>query len=131
MMKHPCIMVVDDDKDIRRMVSRALELEGFDVAVAGDGNSALTLLEERMPKLVILDITMPGLDGYSVIESIREHYNIPIIMLTARTETASLKKALNLGADDYVKKPFSTKILIARVRAKLRRVSPRVITDKR
>lgn len=121
MTKQPCIMVVDDDKDIQRMVSRTLELEGFDVAIAGDGNSALTLLEKRRPILVILDIKMPGLDGYQVIEAIREHHNIPIIMLTATTEIASLKKSLYLGADDYVTKPFSTKILIARVRAKLRR----------
>ncbi len=121
MTQHPCVMVVDDDKDIQRIVSRALELEGFDVVIAGDGNSALTLLEERKPKLVILDITMPRLDGYSVIKAIRKHHDTPIIMLTARVEISSLEKALNLGADDYIKKPFSTKVLVARVRAKLRR----------
>ena len=123
MTKRTCIMVVDDDRETRRMLGRTFELEGFDVIAAGDGNSALNLLEERRPDLAVLDIIMPGLDGYQVIEAIRKHHNIPIVMLTAKSEIASLKKALNLGADDYLTKPCNTKILLARIRAKLRRAS--------
>ena len=120
-IKKSCIMVVDDDNEMRQMVGRTLELEGFDVAQAENGNSALALLEERRPELVVLDIKMPGLDGYSVVEAIRKHHDIPIIMLTATSGVDSLKKALSLGADDYMTKPFSPKILVARVRSKLRR----------
>jgi len=116
-------MIADDDIEIRRMVSRALELEGFEVAIASDGKSALTLLKKSNPVLAILDIMMPGLTGFEVVESIRQTSQIPVIMLTARSEVASLKKALSLGADDYVTKPFNIQILIARVRAKLRRSS--------
>ena len=123
MTERPCIMIADDDIEIRRMVSRALELEGFEVAIASDGKSALTLLKKSNPVLAILDIMMPGLTGFEVVESIRQTSQIPVIMLTARSEVASLKKALSLGADDYVTKPFNIQILIARVRAKLRRSS--------
>jgi DNA-binding response OmpR family regulator len=115
------IMVVDDNQEMLKILHRTLELEGFDAIVVADGNSALTLLEETDPDLVILDIMMPGLDGFQTIDLIRERSSVPIIMLTARAEVTALQRSLFLGADDYIIKPFSTRALIARIRAKLRR----------
>ena len=116
-------MVVDDDQDMLRMLNRTLELEGYGVVIAADGSSALALLEDCRPDLVILDIMMPGRDGFQVLDVIRQRSNVPVIMLTARCEVTSLQKALVLGADDYVRKPFRTRELVARIRAKLRRAS--------
>ena len=126
MKKHPCIMVVDDDQAILRLLKRTLEPEEYGVVVTTDGRSSLTLLEEHKPDLVILDIMMPGLDGFQVLDLIRQRSNIPVIMLTARREVTSLNEALGLGADDYVRKPFHTRELLARIRAKLRRAGPEV-----
>ena len=116
------ILVVDDDIEILEMLSRTLELEGFDVATAADGRSALTILEDSGPDLVILDIIMPEIDGFQVLDITRRRSNVPIIMLTGKCDVDSLRDALELGADDYVKKPFRPRELLARVRAKLRRV---------
>jgi len=121
MKKHPCILVVDDDQAILRLLKRTLEPEGFGVVIASNGRSALALLEEHKPDLIILDIMMPGLDGFQVLDLIRQRSNIPVIMLTARGEVTSLNEALGLGADDYVRKPCSTRELLARIGAKLRR----------
>ena len=122
MKKHPSILVVDDDQEILRMLKRTLELEGYAVATAADGESALTLLEEQEPHLIILDIIMPELDGFQVLDLIRQRCNIPVIMLTSESAVTTVRDALALGADDYVTKPFHTRILVARIRAKLRRV---------
>ena len=121
MKKGPTIMVVDDDVAIVKMLERILRLEGYDVITAGDGKAALLLLEKAKPDLVILDIMMPGLDGVQVLQLMRERSNVPVIMLTARDEDFSIKQTLELGADDYVKKPFRTPVLLARIQAKLRR----------
>ena len=121
MKKHPHIIVVDDEKEILRLLKRTLEPEGYDVATVNGGVSALLLMEERQPDLVILDIMMPGLDGFRVLELIRQHSNVPVIMLTARGEVTTVRDALVLGADDYMRKPFHTRELLARIRAKLRR----------
>ena len=127
MGERPYIMVVDDDQDMLRILGRTLELEGFDVDVAHNGQSALAIMEERRPDLVVLDIMMPELDGFQVLDLIRQRYSIPVIMLTARREVTSMQKALGLGADDYVTKPFSIRILLARIRAKLRRAESGVL----
>ncbi len=124
MKKHTYIMVVDDEQAILRLLSRTLEPEGYGVVVADNGRSALELLEEHKPDLVILDIMMPGLNGFQVLDLIRQRSNIPVIMLTARREVTTLRDALALGADDYVRKPFATRELVARIRAKLRRTTP-------
>ena len=124
------LLVVDDDQEVLRMVNRLFELEGYDVVTAADGKSAMALLEEHEPDLIVLDIMMPELNGFQVLDLVRQSSDIPIIMLTARSEVTTLHNALALGADDYVKKPFHTRELLARVRAKLRRggsdVSPPV-----
>jgi DNA-binding response OmpR family regulator len=120
------IMVVDDDQEIQKLLNRTLELEDFDAIVCANGDAALTLLEETQPDLVILDIIMPGLDGFQTLDLIRKRSDVPVIMLTARSEVAALKRSLLLGADDYISKPFSTRALIARIRAKLRRTQQEV-----
>ena len=121
MKRHQLILVVDDDQEMLRMLNRALELEGYGVAIAADGRAALILMEEQEPDLVILDIVMPELDGFQVLDLIRQRCNVPVIMLTARCEVTTLRDALVRGADDYVRKPFRTRELLARVQAKLRR----------
>ena len=121
MNKRRNIMVVDDDLEMLRLVERTLELEGHDVIVAADGASALMLFRDREPDLVILDIMMPGPDGFQVLDSIRQCSDVPVVMLTAKCGVDSLDKALALGADDYVRKPFRPLELMARVQAKLRR----------
>jgi DNA-binding response OmpR family regulator len=114
-------MVVDDDKEMLKLLNHVLVREGFDTVVIADGNSALTLLGQTNPDLVVLDIMMPGLDGFQMLDLIREQSDVPIIILSAKQEAESLRKALLLGADDYVRKPFSTRSFVARIRAKLRR----------
>ena len=120
------IMIVEDNIDESKLIKMALEPEGYGVVLAGDGRSALALLEERRPDLVILDIMMPGLDGFQVLEHIRQRSNVPVIMLTGRCEVTALHDALTIGADDYVRKPFGTRELVARIRAKLRRAQPEI-----
>ena len=122
MKRNQLILVVDDDQEILKMLNSILKLEGYDVALAADGKSAMALLEEHKPDLVILDIVMPELDGFQVLDLIRQRSDVPVIMLTARYEVTTLRDALVLGADDYVRKPFRTRVLLARIRAKLRRV---------
>jgi len=126
MKKHTCIMVVDDEPGVRKLLKRCLEPEGYDVITALDGNAALALMGKCQPDLVILDIMMPGLDGFQVLRLIRQRSNIPVLMLTARREAETVRDALNLGADDYVRKPFHTRELVARIRAKLRRVGTEI-----
>ena len=121
MKKRLYIMVVDDEQAILSLLKRTLEPEGYGVVAADNGRSALALLEEHKPDLVILDIKMPGLDGFQVLDRIRQRSNVPVIMLTGMCEVETLRDALALGADDYVRKPFHTREFLARIRAKLRR----------
>ena len=124
MKKNQSILVVDDDREILRMLNRILELEGYNVATAANGRAAVTLLDEYQPDLVILDIIMPELDGFQVLDLIRQRSDVPIIMLTAKREVTTLRDALVIGADDYIRKPFRTRELVARIKAKLRRAKP-------
>ena len=126
MKKRSCIMVVDDEQAILRLLNRTLEPEGYGVIAADNGSSALDLLEEHTPDLVILDIMMPGLNGFQVLDLIRQRSSVPVIMLTAKREVNTARDALALGADDYVRKPFHTQELLARIRAKLRRAGSEV-----
>ncbi len=125
------IMVVDDEPAVLRLLNRTLTVEGYRVIEADSGALALAWLEEKRPDLVILDIMMPGLNGFQVLVRIRQHSNIPVIMLTGRHEVTALLDALALGADDYVKKPFGGEELLARIRAKLRRAEAEVTMSMR
>jgi DNA-binding response OmpR family regulator len=116
------ILVVDDEVKIVRTVRAYLETAGFAVATATDGQTALAAFRHEKPGLVILDLGLPGLDGLDVTRAIRRESGVPIIILTARVEESDKLVGLELGADDYVVKPFSPRELVARVRAVLRRV---------
>jgi DNA-binding response OmpR family regulator len=117
------ILVVDDERKIVRLVSDYLEANGFRVVTAHDGQAALAQFRYERPDLVILDLNLPAMDGLDVARTIRQERNTPIIMLTARVEETDRIVGLELGADDYVSKPFSPRELVARVRAVLRRTS--------
>ena len=121
--KKTLILVVDDDIRMLRMMKRMLELEEFEVLTANCGEAALKTFEKETPALVLLDIMMPDMDGYTVCRRIRDFSQVPIIMVTARGDDKEKVEGLNIGADDYVTKPFSASELAARVRAVLRRVS--------
>ncbi len=124
----PTILVVDDAPDIVRLTRDYLEHAGFEVLTAGDGRSAIHLCRTRRPDLVVLDLGMPGLDGLEVTRTLRRDSTVPIIMLTARADESDKLIGLELGADDYVTKPFSPKELLARVRAVLRRADGTLTT---
>jgi two-component system response regulator MprA len=115
------ILLVDDDLQILPLLQRGLAYEGFEVYTAVDGESGLAAAKQYQPHIVLLDITMPGLDGFEVCRRLRLQEDFAIIMLTARDEVTDKVSALNLGADDYVPKPFAFDELVARVRAVLRR----------
>src|SRR5438128_1727242 len=117
------ILVVEDEMKIARLVRDHLEHAGFDVVVAGDGESAIASARGRKPDLVVLDLGLPGMDGVEVTRELRRTSNVPIVMLTARGEESDRIVGLEIGADDYVVKPFSPKELVARVRAVLRRTA--------
>ena len=116
------ILVVDDEPKITRLVRDYLERAGFDVHVAGDGRSALSLARTEKPDLIILDLGLPHMDGLDVTRELRKVSNVPIVMLTARSEESDKLIGLELGADDYITKPFSPKELVARVRVVFRRI---------
>lgn len=120
------ILVVDDEKSIVDILKFNLQKEGFQVFTGSDGQEAMDLFENCHPDLLILDVMMPRLSGYDVCRKIREKSMVPIIMLTARTEEVDAVLGLELGADDYVTKPFSIRELMARVRANLRRSTANV-----
>jgi two-component system alkaline phosphatase synthesis response regulator PhoP len=120
------ILVVEDEARIVKLVRDYLERAGFDVLSALDGEIALTLARREQPDLIILDLMLPGVDGLDVCRRLRRESGVPIIMLTARVEEADRIVGLELGADDYVTKPFSPRELVARVRATLRRTSGEV-----
>ena len=113
------ILVVDDEKPIADILQFNLKKEGYEVFCAYDGNEALKMVEERQPDLILLDIMLPQRDGMEVCREVRKKYETPIIMLTAKDSEIDKVLGLELGADDYVTKPFSTREIIARVKANL------------
>jgi DNA-binding response OmpR family regulator len=115
------VLIVDDEPAIVRLIRDYLERAGFEVVTAGNGEDALQVFARGRPDLVILDLTLPRMDGLDVARALRRAGDVPIIMLTARTEEADRVAGLELGADDYVTKPFSAREIVARVRAVLRR----------
>ena len=115
------ILIVDDDENIAELISLYLTKECFETKIVYDGESALLQLDTFRPNLILLDLMLPGIDGYQVCREIRKSNNVPIIMLSAKGETFDKVLGLELGADDYIIKPFETKELVARVKAVLRR----------
>lgn len=118
------ILVIDDDKRITALLRRSLVFEGYDVQSAGGGEEGLKIAASWRPDLVVLDVLMPGLDGWEVCRRLRAGSDLPVLMLTAKDEVADRVKGLDLGADDYLVKPFALEELLARVRALLRRKKP-------
>src|SRR6516165_8393893 len=123
------ILVVEDEVDLNNLVRSHLEAEGHTVHQAFDGTGALKLVEETAPDLIILDWMLPGMDGLSVCRQVRQKHLTPILMLTARSEEIDRVLGLEVGADDYVVKPFSIRELLARVRAMLRRVELDILSS--
>jgi DNA-binding response OmpR family regulator len=119
--KKTTILTADDDPQLLRLIARNLQLEDYDVLVASDGKQALEQIEQHAPDLVLLDVMMPKMDGFTVCQRVREFSAIPIIIVTARGQDQDKVRGLDLGADDYLTKPFSIEELLARVRAVLRR----------
>ena len=120
-LKKPLVLVVDNDPAVLRLVARSLEAGGYEAITAGEGITALRLVERERPNLVLLDIVMPGLDGFQVCQRIRELTDTPIIMLSVKDEVTDIAHGLGTGADDYISKPFSPNELLARTKAVLRR----------
>lgn len=129
-MSNQRVLVVDDDKNICELIRLYLEKEGFSVVLAYDGQRAVELFKENTPSVVLLDVMLPKMDGFQVCREIRRISNIPIIMLTAKGETFDKVLGLELGADDYMVKPFENKELVARIKAVLRRYDPKDSKDK-
>jgi DNA-binding response OmpR family regulator len=117
------ILVVDDERRIAEAVTMNLELEGYQVSCASNGQEALRKVTEELPDLIILDVMMPDMDGFETLQKIREISNVPVIMLTVKGGETDKVKGLELGADDYVTKPFGPKELVSRVKAALRRAT--------
>ncbi len=120
-MKKQRILIVDDDEDIAELISLYLMKECFETEIANDGESALIKVKTFMPNLILLDLMLPGIDGYEVCQRIRKTQNTPIIMLSAKGEVFDKVLGLKMGADDYIMKPFDSNELVARVNAVLRR----------
>ena len=115
------ILIVDDDENIAELISLYLTKECYDTRIVGDGESALEAVSSFAPNLILLDLMLPGIDGYQVCREIRKDSSTPIIMLSAKGEVFDKVLGLELGADDYMEKPFDSKELVARVKAVLRR----------
>ena len=124
MINEAHIMVVDDMPDVQKVLKSMLEQQRYGVDTASDGKSALNLLKRNKPDLVLLDIKMPGLSGYQVLEQIRQQSNVPVIMLTGLLGETAVAQSFGLGADDYIRKPVSMQTLLARIHAKLKRTPP-------
>jgi len=123
MIKKPTVLIVDDEPPIVRLVQANLASDGMRVLTAPNGPDALAILEDELVDLVVLDVTMPGMDGFEVLRRIRTNSNVPVIMLTARTLDVEKLRGLTSGADDYITKPFNPDELTARIAAVLRRTS--------
>lgn len=120
------ILIVDDDNNIAELISLYLTKECFETRIVNDGESVIPVLASFMPNLILLDLMLPGIDGYQVCREVRAKHTIPIIMLSAKGEVFDKVLGLELGADDYIEKPFDSKELVARVKAVLRRYKPSV-----
>src|SRR6201993_3155440 len=124
MAEHKHILIVDDESQITRVLRTSLSTHGYDIRVANDGETALEILKDWTPDLVITDISMPNMDGLELCRHLRTKSQVPIVVLSVKGEERTKVRALDAGADDYITKPFGMNELLARVRANLRRVHP-------
>ncbi len=124
MVNRQKILIVDDDNNIAELISLYLTKECFETLIVNDGESVMPSMESFSPNLILLDIMLPGMDGYQVCREVRAKYSVPIIMLSAKGEVFDKVLGLELGADDYIEKPFDSKELVARAKAVLRRYKP-------
>ncbi len=127
MNERPKVLIAEDEETIVESLSFLMEKEGYDVSVATDGQTAISMIARDVPDMVLLDVMMPGCDGFEVVRAMRGNANtklIPIMMLTAKTREVDRRKGLELGVDDFVTKPFSTRDVVSRVRALLGRAPP-------
>ena len=124
------ILIVDDDNNIAELISLYMTKECFETLILNDGESVMGAMESFSPNLILLDLMLPGIDGYQVCREVRAKYSIPIIMLSAKGEVFDKVLGLELGADDYIEKPFDSKELVARVKAVLRRYKPVISTPE-
>lgn len=131
MVSHAKILIIDDDPALRQLVSSSLQTAGYQLLTAADGQEGLRQMYHSHPDLIVLDVNMPTMDGWTVCQRVREVSNVPIIMLTAQGDPDEIVKGLDLGADDYLVKPFEIGVLLARVRANLRRATSEPIPLKR
>ncbi len=122
------ILIVDDDNNIAELISLYLTKECFDTYIAADGEEALKAIQSYQPNLILLDIMLPGIDGYEVLRELRKTSALPVIMLSAKGETFDKVLGLELGADDYIMKPFDSKEMVARVKAVLRRFNANTVS---
>jgi len=120
-MENNTILVIDDDKNILAIIELYLKKENFQVVTGERGDTAVELFRKTQPALVVLDVMLPGMDGWAVLKALREESSVPVIMLTAKGDTMDRIQGLDLGADDYIVKPFDAKELLARIKAVLRR----------
>lgn len=125
------ILIVDDDNNIAELISLYLTKECYETSIVNDGESVFPMVELLQPNLILLDLMLPGIDGYQVCREVRSKYQIPIIMLSAKGEVFDKVLGLELGADDYMEKPFDSKELVARVKAVLRRYKPAAATAEK
>jgi len=128
----PFVVIAEDEASVSELLRYNLEAQGYETAIAKDGEEAILLIDERIPDLILLDWMLPKISGIEICRRVRSRQdtaNLPIIMLTARTEEADRVRGLQTGADDYVSKPFSTNELMARVQAVLRRIRPALVED--
>jgi two-component system, OmpR family, KDP operon response regulator KdpE len=128
-MSTKTIMVVDDDPLMQRLIGANLKASGYKVLIASDGKMALSLMEEKMPDLVLLDIMMPGIDGKEICRRIREWSQVPIIMITAKTAMSDKVALLDMGANDYITKPFGVEELLARIRVVFRHTTESNVSE--
>ncbi|MCM1045802.1 MAG: response regulator transcription factor [Candidatus Gastranaerophilales bacterium] len=130
MVNRQKILIVDDDNNIAELISLYLTKECFETKIVNDGESVLPAYESFTPNLILLDLMLPGMDGYQVCREVRAKYSVPIILLSAKGEVFDKVLGLELGADDYIEKPFDSKELVARVKAVLRRYKPVGMTSE-
>lgn len=122
-MAHEKILVIEDDRDLSRLLKYNLDKEGYRVVAAADGDAGLAAFHKSRPNLILLDVMIPGIDGFALLKAVRKESATPVIMLTARKEEVDRVLGLELGADDYVTKPFSVREILARIKTVLRRSS--------